>query len=1115
MGDLGALNESLLHHLDGSLTDPPKVSVSEMIRLLRPYQGEAQDAFVTAHTHAIDVAAPWIWADPRNCILVPFWIDLLDPNPIAILAFNPPDELDLSYDSSKTDVEFALSRWDLYNRSALTVSNVVPTLVLGAQRLRESPHESQARLAKFFSSFGLENSDLADLDVEDIPARQLPAQTFDGALPDRASILYELLTRYEGLSATELTSSNTVNKELALGFSTIYDEKYYESHCGHIPYNRDEPHWMKFFAEIARSIRDQLAPINVLDVGCATGMLVEALRSEGLDARGIDVSEWAIDQVPASIRPYCRVGSVTEDLGGFFDLITCVEVLEHLPRSIAPAAVSNLCAHADRILFSSTPTDFDEPTHLNVETPSYWAQLFAISGFTRDFDFDASFLSPQATLFCRHRTDVNGLISGYERALWNLRTELVGDREEFAGVHSQLAHELSARTEQFGIEMAELDARRKAEVGAAQQALGDADRTQLELGRRLEHAEQRFAEAVFQLEAVYGTRLFRYTSKLRSAYATLRGRPKPWALTGLASIPEPELPSYATWLSAYDTVDDEVRKAFEIRVSAMLNPPTISVLMPTYNTPPRYLDEAVSSVIAQIYPHWELCIADDCSTDADMIERLAEIEQMDRRIRVERRGENGHISAALNTALSMSSGQWVTTLDHDDTLAEHALAMFALAVTEMPDLGFVYSDEDKIDEGGTRCDPFFKPDFDPLLLQGQNYVCHLAMYRRDLLLDIGGYREGYEGSQDWDLALRASERLSRDQIAHIPRVLYHWRVHPGSTASSLTAKSYAAEAGHRAVEDHIRRTGRAGRVLPAGASGWARVKWGIPDPPPLVSIVIPTRDGTYLHRCIDSVRQRTTYPNFEIVVVDNGSGSQAVLEYLRNWESSLTIIRDDAPFNYPRINNQAVQRCNGEILCLLNDDTEVLGGEWLDEMVGHVLQEGVGAVGAMLYYPNGQVQHAGVILGIGGVAGHAMRTGDRLSGVGSGRIQLPRSISAVTGACMVVRRQAWEQVDGMDAQNLPIAFNDIDLCLRLIEAGWRIVWTPFAEMTHHESISRGFDTEGDRAIRFASEIRYMKERWGMQLRNDPTYNPNLTLHYENLSLAWPPRVPLLSEGRIA
>ena len=1120
---LATFNERLLHHLGGSVTDPPKVSVSEMIRILRPWAEEARQTFFAAHGDPEEAGRPWVWADPRNSVLAPFWLDLLHADPIALLVFNAPDELGGSRMDSATDLETAIRNWDFFNRSALLVTNIVPTVVLGMKQFRDSPHDAYDQLAKFFGHYGLDSHTTSDVvDRGDLRSHGLAqsAGTTGVLLPDNARILHELLTRYEALGTRAAWSSDVTNSDIVLGFSTIYDERYYESHCGGIPYDREEPHWMPFFNRVAEKIQELVNPKTVLDVGCATGMLVEALRSRGMDASGIDVSEWAIAQVPEPIRPYCRIGSITEDLGDRYDLITCVEVVEHLPRSMASAAVANLCRHADSILFSSTPDDFEEPTHLNVESPSYWAQLFAANGFSRDFDFDASFLSPQATLFCRSQPDVNGAISGYERALWNLRTELGDEREEAVAAHAQLAQErteqsrerseLANRAQLLRVELAELEARRRAEVGGTLQALELSDKRQLEIGRRLEQTEALLAECTFQLESVYHTRLFRYSHKFRSGYARLRGQPEPWTLAGLAPDPEPEIPSYATWIAAYDTLDDGDRRRLAERVAALAEPPTLSVLLPSYNTPRKYLSEAVESVLSQIYPHWELCIADDCSTEPETLDYLSEIEHKDPRIHVERRRENGHISAALNSALAVSTGTWVTSLDHDDTLAEHALAMFALTIGENPDLEFIYSDEDKIDDRGTRSDPFFKPDFDPLLLQGQNYVCHLSIYRRELLLDIGGYREGYDGSQDWDLALRASERLSPAQIGHIPRVLYHWRVHPGSTARSLSAKSYAASAGQRAVVDHIERTGRAGQVLPAGSSGWTRVKWAIPDPPPLVSIVIPTRDGVYLHRCLDSIRQRTTYPNLEVVVVDNGSESQAVLDYLRDWESSLTIIRDDAPFNYPQVNNRAVERSSGEIICLLNDDTEVLGGDWLDEMVGHVMQQGVGAVGAMLYYPNGQIQHAGVILGIGGVAGHAMRTGDRLSAVGSGRIQLPRSMSAVTAACMVVRREAWEQVNGMDARNLPVAFNDIDFCLRLTEAGWRIVWTPFAELTHHESISRGLDTEGERAVRFAGEIRYMKQRWGLKLREDPFYNPNLTLQYENLSLAWPTRVPPLS-----
>jgi GT2 family glycosyltransferase len=539
----------------------------------------------------------------------------------------------------------------------------------------------------------------------------------------------------------------------------------------------------------------------------------------------------------------------------------------------------------------------------------------------------------------------------------------------------------------------------------------------------------------------------------------------------------------------------------------LADPPLISILLPVYDTPRQFLTEAIESVRAQIYPHWELCIVDDHSTDESIAEYLEEVYQSDTRIKFERRSENGHISAASNSALALATGSWVACLDHDDTLAEHALACFALEIVQHPEVGFIYSDEDKISASGERQDPFFKPKFDPLLLLGQNYLCHLSMFRRELINQVGGYREGYEGSQDWDLALRVTELIGPDAVAHIPRILYHWRIHPASTAHSLGAKAYAANTGEMAVRDHLERIGASGQVIPMAFIGWNRVKWTLPDPAPLVSIVIPTRDGKYLSRCIDSIRHRTTYPNYEVLVVDNGSLTRDVLEYLRSHDSWVKVIRDDNPFNYPAINNRAVARSDGEVICLLNDDTEVQGGDWLEEMVGQLSQSRVGAVGAKLYYSNGLVQHAGVILGIGGVAGHIFKLSDRLSFADHGRMQLPRTYSVVTAACMVVRREAWDQVGGMDEVNLPVAFNDVDFCLRLGEAGWRVVWTPFAELTHHESISRGPDTEGESAIRFSNEIRYMKQHWNSALLDDPAYNQNLTLVDQNLSPSWPPRVP--------
>jgi GT2 family glycosyltransferase len=352
------------------------------------------------------------------------------------------------------------------------------------------------------------------------------------------------------------------------------------------------------------------------------------------------------------------------------------------------------------------------------------------------------------------------------------------------------------------------------------------------------------------------------------------------------------------------------------------------------------------------------------------------------------------------------------------------------------------------------------------------------------------------------------EKVEVDQVVHVPHVLYHWRAHAGSTASRVSTKPYAVDAGRRAVTEHLARTGRRAQVSSIPRSGHNRIAWELPPTPPMVSIVIPTRDGMLLQRCIDSLFAFTSYPRFEVFVVDNSSRTLPTLEFLRAHDDRVTVFRDERAFNYSALNNAGVARTTGELICLLNDDTEVISGDWLSDMVGHVMQPGVGAVGAKLYYDDGRIQHAGVVLGILGVAGHSHRMFDRLSAGYFGRLQVAQSASAVTAACSLVRREAWDAVSGLDEQNLPIAFNDVDFCLRLSEAGWRIVWTPYAELFHHESVSRGPD-DGPRASGFAAEIRYMQSRWGQALRFDPWYSPNLSLDAEDFSLAWPPRVPYL------
>jgi GT2 family glycosyltransferase len=604
--------------------------------------------------------------------------------------------------------------------------------------------------------------------------------------------------------------------------------------------------------------------------------------------------------------------------------------------------------------------------------------------------------------------------------------------------------------------------------------------------------------------ALVETRSFRYISVLRNLYARLRALRR---LPGSPLLAEPTeaIPQdqYQIWVDAFDVVDRVARGQILYRLSRLERAPLVSIVLPVYNAPERFLRAVLTSVRRQLYTNWELCIADDASTKGHVTRVLEQFRRTDPRIKVVRRQDNGHICAATNSALALAEGEWVALIDHDDLLPEHALALSVLALADHPEAGMLYTDEDKVDEGGHRHSPYFKPDFDPLLLLGQNYLAHFLMIRRDLVAAAGGMREGFEGSQDWDLVLRVSELIEPSQVVHVPHVLYHWRSHAGSTSSGIGAKPYAADAGERAVRDHLARTGRPATVSPL-TSGHLRITWPLPVDPPLVSVLVPTRDGALLRQCIDSVLSKTSYPRMEVVVVDNGSTDPEILDYLRLRQDELQVIRDDRPFNFAALNNEAVEQAKGEVVCLLNDDTEVIEDRWLDEMVGQLLQPGVGAVGAKLFYDDGRLQHAGVVLGVGGAAGHAYRMvpGDAVGSMG--RLILAQTLSAVTGACMVVRREAWEQLGGMDEVHLPVAFNDVDFCLRLREAGWRVVWTPEARLLHHESVTRGDETK--RRAGFAAEELYMIHRWGDVLRTDPAYNPNLANVAEEFSLAWPPRV---------
>lgn len=565
---------------------------------------------------------------------------------------------------------------------------------------------------------------------------------------------------------------------------------------------------------------------------------------------------------------------------------------------------------------------------------------------------------------------------------------------------------------------------------------------------------------------------------------------------------------YKTWIELYDLPSRDAITAARTQAEALPVQPLFSIIVPVYNTSERWLRKCVDSVLAQAYGRWELCLANDASPAPHVRNLLDGFAAADPRIKVVHRAENGHISAASNSGIDIATGDWFVLLDHDDELHPLALSELVGAINRFPEWKLVFSDEDKIDEHGNRYDPYMKSDWNYDLFLSHNCISHLGAYEAGLVRSIGGFRVGIEGSQDWDLALRCIERLGPGQIGHIPKVLYHWRAIEGSTALAPQEKDYAHHAGLRAIAEHLERTGSSGRVedIP-GQRGNYRVRYAVPDPAPLVSIIIPTRDRVELLRaCIDSVLAKTTYPCYEIIVVDNQSSEEATLAYFRELvdEPRVRILTHDQPFNYSVINNRAATEARGTVLCLMNNDITVISPDWLEEMVGHACRPGVGAVGAMLYYPNDTIQHAGVIVGAHGVAAHAYSGFARGYPGHMSRARLTQELSAVTAACLVVSREAYEHVGGLDPQ-LDVAFNDVDFCLRLREAGYRNIWTPFAELYHHESATRGYETSPEKMSRFNGEVVYMRNRWGEALQYDPAYNRNLSVNDELYQLAFPPR----------
>jgi len=528
--------------------------------------------------------------------------------------------------------------------------------------------------------------------------------------------------------------------------------------------------------------------------------------------------------------------------------------------------------------------------------------------------------------------------------------------------------------------------------------------------------------------------------------------------------------------------------------------PLLSIVVAVEDPSPRFLKVMVNSIRLQSHRGWELCIVYRRSTPRPIVEFFEKIGKKGKRIRVTEYDGEGDYGSLVSKAVGIARGEYILFMGAEDRLSPNALCETASLLIERPSVKVIYSDEDRIGEHGVRFDPHFKPDWNHDFFLSGDYIGGMFVVRKDILVASGGVREGYGDATTYDLMLRILPSITMDEIAHLPKILYHRRQVESERTESCGKSFYM-----KALRDYFDREGPDGVELSMGiADGLCRVRYPVPSPQPKVTIVIPTRDGyTLLRKCIDSIVSKTEYDNYEIVIVDNQSRGYETLryfEYITEKFDFIRLMKYDDEFNYSAINNMVVKSSDCDIVAFVNDDVEIISTCWLSEMVSHALRPDIGVVGAKLYYDNGTIQHAGVVLGIRGVAGHSHKYYPAESCGYYNRLVATQNYSAVTGACMVVEKKIFEEVGGFDEENLKVAFNDIDLCLEVAKAGYRNLWTPYAEAYHHESVSRGSSGASKSTKRFADEVDHMINKWGNMLYCDPYYNPSLTLESENFSL---------------
>jgi glycosyltransferase involved in cell wall biosynthesis len=580
-------------------------------------------------------------------------------------------------------------------------------------------------------------------------------------------------------------------------------------------------------------------------------------------------------------------------------------------------------------------------------------------------------------------------------------------------------------------------------------------------------------------------------------------------VSGRATDAPPPDRSYKAWIELYDTLSDADREAIRAHLEQLVYKPLISIVMPAYNTPEALLREAIGSVRAQLYPNWELCVADDASPSAEVVNVLKELAGQDSRIKWMRRERNGHISAASNSALTLAKGEFVALMDHDDILAERALYEVVVELNAHPDADLIYSDEDRIDENNVRFEPYFKTDWNPELFLGQNMISHLGVYRKTILDEVNGFRTGYEGSQDYDLALRVVAKTKADRIRHVPAILYHWRGSTERKSFSEGQLQRCIAAARAAKQDYFNAQGKSVEIIENPyVSNWEWARWATPQPTPRVSLIVATHNRhDLLGPCLNGLLEKTDYKPLEVIIVDHESSDSDTIALLEKWRNDrrVSIVNYQGPFNYADMINTAVAQASGELIGLVHNGIDVIHADWLDEMVSLAVQPENGAVGAKLLDENDRVQHAGMLLGVEGTA-HAVQPNAQRHEIGYfGRLALRSNVSAVSGACLVVRKALFEEVGGLDAANLPVRFSDVDLCLKIQARGYRNVLTPLARLRHHDASTQG-SANLPADIDHAREGEdFLRRKWRDHVDRDPYYNSNLSSQSPLFRLAFPPR----------